>query len=154
MNNKKVPLVHFAILNFLIAFLCACEGDRPEEAASSGENVNTAVNTETVKVAVKTYPAVPDTLPPNLTWETNLQDPPFASDAAVKGGRLRLFIESFPLTFRRYGPDSNALFSANLNNNQLGLTAIHPNTGRFIPELATHWAFGADRKTDGPMASA
>lgn len=88
--------------------------------------------------------ALPDTLPANLTWETNNDDPIFASPEAKQGGRYRTFITSFPLTLRLVGPDSNGGFAGYLRDNDLSLVGIHPNTLKPIPELATHWAFGDD----------
>jgi microcin C transport system substrate-binding protein len=91
-------------------------------------------------------PAAPR-LPANLQWETNHEDPIFASDQALRGGRFRAFMLSFPLTLRRVGPDSNGAFAGFLRANHLGLVSVHPNTLKPIPELATHWAFGEDGKT-------
>ncbi len=88
-----------------------------------------------------------EALPENITWITNRDDPVFASPKAVKGGTIRSALLSFPMTFRVVGPDSNGGFAGPLRANQLSLINIHPNTGRIIPELATHWAFDDDKKT-------
>ena len=86
-------------------------------------------------------------LPKDITWLTNDSDPLFASPEAKKGGTLQSSIMSFPLTFRVVGPDSNNSFRSAILDNQFGLIGIHPNTLNIIPELATHWAFGKDKKT-------
>lgn len=86
-------------------------------------------------------------LPGGLTWLTNDTDPVYASPEARKGGTLNLSITSFPLTFRVVGPDSNSSFRGAVLGNQLGLIGIHPNTENIIPEIATHWAYGPDKKT-------
>ncbi|MDM8516692.1 extracellular solute-binding protein [Desulfobacterales bacterium HSG16] len=86
-------------------------------------------------------------LPDNIKWLTNDTDPVYASENAQKGGTLRLSLLSFPMTFRTVGPDSNSSFRGYILNNQLSLTDIHPNTLNVIPGLATHWAFGDDKKT-------
>jgi microcin C transport system substrate-binding protein len=86
-------------------------------------------------------------LPDNIQWMTNDSDPVFASPAAQPGGTLHMALESFPLTFRVVGPDSNTAFRSYILGNQLSLTGIHPNTLAIIPELATHWAYGSDKKT-------
>ncbi len=91
--------------------------------------------------------AAPDTLPSDLDWQTNLTDPVFASPKAVRGGRFRSFITSFPLTLRMVGPDSNGSFASYLRANALGLVDIHPNTLKPIPMLASEWAFDPDGKT-------
>ncbi len=91
--------------------------------------------------------ALPERLPDNLVWVTNDEDPEFASPDAKRGGTFRTFMPSFPLTFRRVGPDSNGGFAGYLRYNQMPLVAWHPNTRRPIPSLASHWAFDPDGKT-------
>lgn len=86
-------------------------------------------------------------LPAELAWQTNNEDPIFASSQAKRGGVLNGWLLSFPLTFRTVGPDSNTSFRSFILENQLGLYTLHPETERPIPALATHWAFGDDDKT-------
>ncbi|MFM4990054.1 ABC transporter substrate-binding protein, partial [Aeromonas veronii] len=86
-------------------------------------------------------------LPADLKWETNDTDPVFASPKAQPGGSLNMFVESFPLTFRTVGPDSNGSFRSFILDNQLRLISFHPNTGNPIPSLATHWAIAPDSQT-------
>ncbi len=86
-------------------------------------------------------------LPADLEWLTNNEDPIFASPEARRGGVFNSSLQSFPLTFRTVGPDSNTAFRSFILENQLGLYALHPETERPIPALATHWAFGDDHKT-------
>ena len=90
---------------------------------------------------------LPETLPGDLVWVTNEADPVFASPDAKRGGTFRTSIIGFPLTLRRVGPDSNGSFAGFLRPNQLGPIALHPDTRRAIPSLATHWAFGADGRS-------
>ncbi|MGD8252340.1 MAG: ABC transporter substrate-binding protein, partial [Desulfobacterales bacterium] len=89
----------------------------------------------------------PDPPPTDLVWLTNDSDPVFASPEARKGGTYHEALSSFPLTFRVVGPDSNTSFRSAILGNQLGLIGIHPNTHNIIPELATHWAYGSDKKS-------
>ncbi|MEJ2132216.1 MAG: ABC transporter substrate-binding protein, partial [Gammaproteobacteria bacterium] len=91
------------------------------------------------------YPSVP--LPDGLVWETNVDDPTFASPNALRGGTLHVWMQSFPLTLRLVGPDSNGAFAGFLRPNHLGLVDFHPNTLRPTPSLATHWAFDPDGRT-------
>lgn len=91
--------------------------------------------------------ALPAQLPEGLQWQTNVDDPIFASPKAERGGRFRAFVTSFPLTLRLVGPDSNSGFAQYLRANALGLVEAHPNTRRPIPALATHWAYGDDGKS-------
>ena len=92
-----------------------------------------------------TYESVP--LPEGLEWVTNVNDPVWSSPEATIGGTFNTSVLSFPLTLRTVGPDSNDSFSAYKRYTNLGLVSIHPNTLNFIPQLATHWAFGPDGKT-------
>lgn len=91
--------------------------------------------------------AAPESLPADLDWQTNPSDPVFASAEAIRGGRFRSFITTFPLTLRLVGPDSNGSFASYLRSNALGLVDIHPDTLNPIPMLASHWAFDPDGKT-------
>lgn len=86
-------------------------------------------------------------IPADLEWLTNDSDLTYASPDAVKGGKIRYAIQSFPLTFRTVGPDTNSSFRSYILDNQLSLINMHPNTENIIPELATHWAYGKDGKT-------
>jgi microcin C transport system substrate-binding protein len=92
-------------------------------------------------------PLSPTPPPEDLQWLTNESDPTFASPQSVKGGTFHAALLSFPLTFRVVGPDSNSSFRSAILGNQLSLIGIHPNTENIIPELATHWAFGVDKKS-------
>ena len=92
--------------------------------------------------------AISKTPPPvDLDWLTNDADPVYASAEAIQGGIFRVAISSFPLTFRTVGPDSNTSFRSAILGNQLSLIGLHPNTDNSVPGLATHWAFGKDKKT-------
>ena len=113
---------------------------------SSEENENSQENTEAIAVDnLPDYPVSP--LPEGLVWETNNEDPVFASPEAKKGGTFNTFIPSFPLNIRSVGPDSNGAFSTHISENTFSLTAFHPNTHNPIPLLATHWSYDTDGKT-------
>lgn len=86
-------------------------------------------------------------LPDGIKWLTNSTSPIFASKNAKKGGTYRTYINSFPLTFRHIGPDSNGIFAGVIRGLNMGIIGMHPNTEEILPELATHWAFGKDNKT-------
>ena len=125
-------------------FLAAC-GSHPEE-----ETVTAKKDPETA-VSAAMQPAVFEMaeLPEGIEWLTNNTDPVYASAAAEKGGMFRDALMNFPLTFRTVGPDSNLAsgFRSAVSGNQYSLIGIHPNTLNIIPELATHWAYGKDKKT-------
>jgi microcin C transport system substrate-binding protein len=86
-------------------------------------------------------------LPSNLKWMTNDEDPVYASPDAKKGGTLHSFLISFPLTLRYVGPDSNGGFRSAVLGNKMSLVMVHPNTGKLLPSLATHWAYSDDNTT-------
>ena len=88
-----------------------------------------------------------DTLPAGLVWQDNLDLPIFASNKAKKGGTLRLWTESFPPTFRLVGPNSNGEMRTYILGNHMSLIALHPNSKKFIPQIAMQWAIGSDNKT-------
>ncbi|MFC1822801.1 extracellular solute-binding protein [Thermodesulfobacteriota bacterium] len=88
-----------------------------------------------------------DELPKGINWLTNDSDPVYASPDAKKGGTFYSALLTFPLTFRVVGPDSNSSFRSAILGNQFSLIGLHPNTMNIIPEIATHWAFGRDKKT-------
>lgn len=85
--------------------------------------------------------------PLNLRWETNANPPLIASPEAVTGGRMIASIDAFPLTLRQVGPDSPSSFRTLLDDNDMSLVTLHPNTDAWMPMLATHWAFDADGRT-------
>jgi microcin C transport system substrate-binding protein len=87
------------------------------------------------------------TLPDNIEWLTNDEDPVYASPQAKPGGTLHSMMLSFPLTMRFVGPDSNGGFRSAILGNQFGPVAVHPNTLKLIPVIATHWAYSDDNKT-------
>ena len=86
-------------------------------------------------------------LPEGLEWVTNMDEPLFASENAKFGGTFRTSMLSFPQTFRTVGPDANGAFRSWLLDAHPGLVTKHPNTGNWIPDIATEWAFGKDNKT-------
>ncbi len=87
-------------------------------------------------------------LPKGINWVTNSNPMPFASSKAQRGGVLKTYTKSYPLTFRLFGPNSNDSFASwNRDNCFFTLVTRHPNTLEDIPELATHWAVMKDQKT-------
>ena len=129
-------------------WIAGCGAEPGEDVpAIPPEQTSTAAAVELPPIAVGEGDGLPTSLPADLVWETNNEDPVFASPEAKRGGTFRTFMEAFPLTLRRVGPDSNGAFAGYLRYNQMGLVAYHPNTRRPIPALATHWAFGADGRS-------
>ncbi len=106
---------------------------------------DTSIKTESASEEVSSLAT--GTLPKNLKWLTNDKDPLFADPDAKKGGEYQDFLMSFPLTLRVVGPDSNHGYRGHILDNFMSLVGIHPNTENVIPEIATHWAYGEDKKT-------
>ena len=53
----------------------------------------------------------PVTLPKDIVWETDNDEPLIGSDKAIKGGTFNYYIDEYPLTFRMMGPNSNDAFA-------------------------------------------
>ncbi|HEX5056793.1 MAG TPA: extracellular solute-binding protein [Gammaproteobacteria bacterium] len=133
--KKAYALCAMAIMALL--FLMACSEEQDADVVDNHKTV-----------FVEQPPAYPvEPLPEGLIWETNNDDPVFSSPDAKKGGTLRSFVYSFPLTLRSSGPDAGGIFANYVNDSAMGLVAIHPETANFIPSLATHWAYGKDGLT-------
>jgi microcin C transport system substrate-binding protein len=88
-----------------------------------------------------------ETLPANLEWISNNDQPIFVNTDAPKGGTVNFSITSFPLTLRTEGPDSNGAFSAYTRGLFGSLLELHPSTREYLPFLATEWAFAGDNRT-------
>jgi len=88
-------------------------------------------------------------LPADILWETNYDDPPIGSSEAIRGGTFNYFIDSYPLTFRLMGPNSNDAFAGwnRAFTMDFGLVSRHPVTDRYIPMMATHWSVQDDQRT-------
>ena len=93
--------------------------------------------------------ASPISLPPDIVWETNLDDPPIGSPDAIRGGTFNFMLGTYPLTFRLVGPNSNDAF-ASWNRQYtmyFRLVRRHPVTRNWIPWMATHWSVQDDQRT-------
>jgi microcin C transport system substrate-binding protein len=142
-SKLKSFFLSFALLTvmlLLVVFMVAYQGKSSGEIESTQANL--AKNEVIFKAKISRTP-----LPSDLEWLTNDSDPVFSAPETEKGGTFRIGERSFPLTFRTVGPDSNSEFRGAILGNHLSLTGLHPNTMNIIPELATHWAFGKDKKT-------
>ncbi|MCY4444677.1 MAG: ABC transporter substrate-binding protein [Proteobacteria bacterium] len=114
------------------------------ESETSGSEKSSPVSSKEASQKSET----PFKLPDGLVWETNDSDPTFTDPKAKKGGTFHSFLPNFPETFRVVGENSTSAQTAfPFLRNMLALTAVHPNTGRVIPGLATHWAAAKDNVT-------
>jgi len=142
-SKEKIILLSLALITvmlLLVVFMVAYQG------TSSGEVGSAQASLTKDEVIFKAdFSKTP--LPSDLEWLTNDSDPVFSAPEIEKGGTFRLAIKSFPLTFRTVGPDSSTEFRGAILGNHLSQIGLHPNTMNIIPELATHWAYGNDKKT-------
>ena len=87
-------------------------------------------------------------LPTHLRWENGQDLPEIGSPNARKGGVLRSFLQDYPRTFRRVGPDSNGSFRPFIVDwTTMGLAQRHPNDTettasgfKYFPGIAEAWA--------------
>lgn len=88
-------------------------------------------------------------IPAGLEWQTGMDEPEVGDARAVKGGQVRLWINTpFPGTLRAFGPGSENFFNYSaIDNVWLPLVGLHPETFRPIPGLADRWAVSPDGKT-------
>jgi microcin C transport system substrate-binding protein len=91
----------------------------------------------------------PVTLPKDIVWETDNDEPLIGSEKAIRGGALNVSLFSYPLTFRLMGPNNNDSFASwnRAFTTAFGLVGMHPVTDKFIPLMATHWSVQPDQKT-------
>jgi microcin C transport system substrate-binding protein len=132
------PSLHavFTLLLFVVFMAAGCSREQAPNTPAAPESVVAQMPRQ-----------AREPLPEGIDWQTNESDPLFAAPDAVRGGTLHEALLGFPLTFRTVGPDSNTAFRSAILNNQFSLIGLHPNTLNIVPELATHWAFGEDKKT-------
>ena len=86
-------------------------------------------------------------VPQDLKWETNDDEPELGSPQAKKGGTIHGYFKdgAYPPTIRQVGAEANNSFrSFHWDDIELGLTLLHPETGKIIPSLADRWAVAAD----------
>ena len=87
-------------------------------------------------------------LPKDLNWVTNWDESEIGSDNAKKGGVFHTYFGAFPATLRVIGPESNNGFRGeHLDDVEMPLVSLHPNTGAVIPALADRWAVSEDNQT-------
>src|SRR5690606_24660833 len=98
------------LLLVALAAVGGCGGGT-EDGASAASAAPEVVEPSATRFVdeLPTYESKP--LPEGLVWETNLEDEPFASPEAQRGGEFRTYMLSFPLTLRTVGPDSNGSFA-------------------------------------------
>jgi len=103
----------------------------------------------TATPAPTAVPAGPASLPKDIVWETDTDEPLIGSDKAIRGGTFNYYIDEYPLTFRIMGPNSNGAFAWWNQQFTAAFTLIgrHPVTDKFIPLMATHWSVQSDQKT-------
>lgn len=78
-------------------------------------------------------------MPSGLEWHTGMEEPEIGDPRAVKGGQVRLWINTpFPGTLRAFGPGSENFFNYSaIDNVWIPLVGLHPETFRPIPGWRT-----------------
>ncbi len=145
-SQQKNITTQFSLLlvALLLLVLAGCDNS-PKADEKKGNTASAVPAAEAKKIFRADISTTP--LPADIKWLTNDTDSVYSSPEAKKGGTFHTSIMSFPLTFRVVGPDSNSSFRSAILGNQLSLCGLHPNTENIVPEIATHWAFGDDKKT-------
>lgn len=115
--------------------------------AENGRSVEHLSSRLALKDHIRTLPG--EELPPGLAWQTGMDEPDVGDPRAVKGGRVRLWINTpFPGTLRAFGPGSQNFFNYSaIDNVWIPLVGLHPETFRPIPGLADRWAVSQDGRT-------
>ena len=137
----KALLCGWAVAAMLLASAHATVTTAPAAAASAPGPSPTP--------SLASAPTTRATLPADIRWLSNEEDPPIGSAKAIRGGALNSSMDSYPLTFRLVGPNSNDAF-AGWNRKftmNFALVIRHPSTDRFIPWMATQWAIAPDQRT-------
>lgn len=151
MSDAKRFFLPRTMLSFLLGlavFGCAPGGggDETEEEAEAADRITPEEYYE-ANPGFFRFASV-DEIPGDLEWNDGMDQEPFASPDAVRGGTLRSFILNFPPTVRLVGPDSNHSFrNVLLDDNAVGLVSRHPVTGEFFAALAEEWAVLPDKRT-------
>ena len=135
MRNLFIAIVYLALL----APAASAPISAAEDAAKKPEAADAAASAQTGPV----------TLPKDIVWETDNDEPLIGSEKAIRGGTLNVSTSSYPLTFRLMGPNSNDSFASWNRQFTIAFSLVgqHPVTDKFIPMLATHWSIQKDQKT-------
>jgi len=96
-----------------------------------------------------------DDLPDDLRWENGMDLPDIGSPNAKKGGTANGWLQDFPRTLRRVGPDANSSFrsyilddvSMLIARRHPNLTEVGPTGHQYFPGLAKEWAVDKKHKT-------
>lgn len=132
-SKLYLSLLSFIIITAMVS-LFSCSRGEEETVSEEGE--------ESIVLDYSAHP-----LTENVRWLTNENEPVIASPNAKQGGTFNAYMQTFPLTFRTVGPDSNNYTRGYFLDNQLSLVGYHTGTDKLIPELATHWGYGRDGRT-------
>ena len=84
-----------------------------------------------IETGLPSFPITKEKLPEGLVWLDGSEQKPFASPKAKKGGVLHSYMTTYPTAFRQYGPNSNTAFRSYLDDNDMYLLDIHPNTSDY-----------------------
>lgn len=160
--TKRLLTVCLAVSAAALLASCASEEKPATEKSAQGQPAETT-ETEGADVPASADQGGPFGGPPKVApgstgivadlatigWETNDDEPYIGDPDAPQGGIWRDWMNSYPLTFRLQGPDSNDAFAGWNRSFTMAFTLVqlHPITDEFVPCLATHWKVMDDNKT-------
>ena len=151
-SKSKLPFLIFLFL-FVSLFFSSClrVEDRRFPPYDNSEEVKLFFQRYNEKISSEFFSfSSIESLPNNLKWQTNWNDPDIGSPQAKKGGKLHTFFPglSFPPTIRSLGKEANNSFRGDhWDNIEMSLVGMHPETGNLIPGLAKAWFVAEDKKT-------
>jgi len=146
----KIRAMQWALPAMMVLLLGACSdnGGAPEDAAEVAPDV-----TAEMEAFYKSKPEffkykTPADLPADLVWQNGADLPEVGSPEAKKGGTFNYYVDDFPRTLRKVGPDSNGPFRGWILDFTLyGLLMQHPNVDAYTPGIASEWALEEETNT-------
>ncbi len=150
MTIHRRSIARFALIAAWVAVSIGADQFCRAAAQSASASASSApADAPTSSTSASAQSASPAPLPPDIKWETNMDEPLIGDPKAIRGGTYYDFIPSYPLTLRLMGPNSNDAFAGYNRAYTMYFTLVwrHPTTDKFIPCLATHWAVMPDQKT-------
>ncbi len=146
----NIRAMQWVVPALMVLFLGACSSD--DKAADANAEPAPDVTAEMEAFYKKdpdffSYKTLAD-LPSGLEWKNGLELPDVGSAEAKKGGTFNYFVNDFPRTLRRVGPDANGSFRGWLMDFTLyGLLMEHPNVDAYTPGIASEWALESETNT-------
>jgi len=150
MKTRVLKCVLPVLLGVAALLLSACSNDngKAAESAESAPDVTAEMQAfyddNPEFFSFKT----PADIPAGLVWEDGQDLPDLGSPEAKKGGTFSYYVNDFPRTLRRVGPDANGPFRGWINDFMIpSLANRHPNEGKYYSALAAQWSISPEDRT-------